>query len=157
MALRDMLCNIYHNLKALYGHIELGAVTIVAAASFALITTQWFFAALDSKFNMYRSALSLDTATSYGLLSLTWIMLVGATFAAINDIGSLYFIFWMYVGTVISVAMQQKSSAGKVQSWAAALFAQVCVYYPLAFDLVFLAFDSMRHTLADGTPEIAGK
>lgn len=106
---------------------------------------------------MYRSALSLDTATSYGLLSLTWIMLVGATFAAIKGVGSLYFIFWMYVGTVISISLQQKASTGKAQSWAAALFAQVCVFYPLVFDLAFLAFDSMRHTLADGTPEFAGK
>jgi hypothetical protein len=128
----------------------------VAAASFALIATQWLFAALDNTFNMYRSALDLETATAYGLLSLTWVMLVGATFAAIKGIGCLYFIFWMYISTVIAVSLQQKSSAGKAHTWAAALFAQVCVY-PLIFDLVFMAFDSMRHTLADGTPEIAGK
>ncbi|KAI8582948.1 hypothetical protein K450DRAFT_225601 [Umbelopsis ramanniana AG] len=143
------------NSVVLYGHIGLGAATIVAAASFALVATQWFFAALDNKFNMYRSALDLETTTAYGLLSLTWIMLVGATFAAIKGIGSLYFVFWMYLGSVIAVSLQQKSSTGKVHSWAAALFAQVCIFYPLIFDLVFMAFDSMRHTLADGTPEIA--
>ncbi|KAI9288467.1 hypothetical protein BC943DRAFT_301581 [Umbelopsis sp. AD052] len=143
------------NPVALYGHIELGAVTIVAAAFFALIATQWAFTALDNKFNLYRSVLNLETATAYGLLSLNWIMLVGATFAAIKGVGSLYFVFWMYVGTVIAVSLRQKSSTGKVHSWAAALFAQICIFYPLVFDLVFLAFDSMRHTLADGTPEIA--
>jgi hypothetical protein len=88
---------------------------------------------------------------------LSWILLAGATYAANMGIGSLYFNFWLYVGAVLAVALKERLSGERMQSWAAACFVQLCIFYPLVFDVAFLVFDSMRHTLADGTPEIAGK
>ena len=129
---------------------------MLSAAIFALIALQWLYSAIDNKFDGHRSALDLETSIAYGLVILSWLLLAGATFAA-SVIGSLYFVFWLYVGSVLAMSLKERLSGERLESWAAACFIQVCIFYPLVFDVAFLTFDSMRHTLADGTPEIAGK
>lgn len=137
--------------------MEIGALTIVSAGVFGLTLSQWGISLLDNKFGVYRSALGLELTTAYGLVILSWILLALSTYVSHLGIGSLYFIFWLYAGALMAVAIQERFAASRAQTWAVAFLLQVAILYPLIFDIAFMTFDSMRHTLADGTPELAGE
>jgi hypothetical protein len=137
--------------------MEIGALTILFAGTFGLIVSQWGISLLDDKFGAYRSALDLETTTAYGLVILSWILLALSTYASHLGIGSLYYIFWLYAGTLLAVAIKERFATSRAQTWAIAFLVQIVVLYPLIFDIAFMTFDSMRHTLADGTPELAGE
>ncbi|KAI7902528.1 uncharacterized protein BX663DRAFT_511374 [Cokeromyces recurvatus] len=102
----------------------------------------------------FKQLLANTNAIWYGLISFWWILVVAASFAGSKGIASLYFVFYILLfNSLAALTHFLLPPTQKIRS-ALIFFTQTIVPFIFLLELEFLVMDAMRHSTADGTPEI---
>ncbi|KAI9470905.1 MAG: hypothetical protein EXX96DRAFT_491156 [Benjaminiella poitrasii] len=132
-----------------YGDVYGAALYAFVAAFLGLQVSQLIFP------NRMKQTMAETDAIWYGLVAFWWILVAIASFAGTKEIASLYFAVYILVCNALALlAHILIPSTQKLRS-AIIFFTQTIVPFILLLELEFLVMDAMRHTTADGTPELA--
>lgn len=104
-----------------------------------------------------KQTLTSTNAAWYGLISFWWILVVCSCIAGFKGIAALYFAVHLLVFNSLAGLLHLLLPATKKFRSPLIYFLQTIVPFTLLLELDFLVMDAMRHSTADGTPELAGK
>lgn len=134
-----------------YGDVYGAALYVFSAGFFGLQFSQLV---LPQKF---KRVLYTTDASWYGLITFWAIMVSLSIYAGFKNVASLYFNVYLLAFAFIAAVLNNViPSTFKMRS-AIIFFVQTLVPFVLLMEIELLAMDAMRHSTADGTPEIAGK
>lgn len=144
-----VMCKINPSMS--YGDIYGAALYTFAAGFLGLQVSQLILP------NKLKTNLAQTDAAWYGLIAFWWLFVVGAVATGTIKIAGLYFAVYLLAFT--SLALFAHVTISKEQKLRSAIiyFTQMTVPSILLFEIEFLVMDSLRHSTADGTPELAGK
>ncbi|KAI8094094.1 hypothetical protein BDF21DRAFT_375030 [Thamnidium elegans] len=132
-----------------YGDVYGAALYTFVSIFLGLQVSQWI---LPSK--LKQSLASTDGAW-YGLISFWWILVLCSSFAGTKGIAALYFAVHLLVFTSLAALLHIVLPATKKFRSPLIYFLQTIVPFILLLEMDFLVMDAMRHSTADGTPEVA--
>lgn len=134
-----------------YGDVY-GAALYTFAAGFLGLQFSQLILPKKLKSNLFNT-----DASWYGLTAFWWLLVIAAIAAGRVKISGLYFAVWLLAFTSFGLLAHVVIPKEQKMRSAIIYFIQITVPSILLFEIEFLVMDSLRHSTADGTPEIAGK
>lgn len=133
-----------------YGDVYGAAVYSFAAAFLGLKVSQLI---LPDKIN--QTLVSTDAAW-YGLIAFWWMFVAFSSFAGSKGVAGLFFAVYVLAFTSFAVLLHVLLPPTKKFRSPFVFFLQTIFPFVLLLEIDFLVMDAMRHSTADGTPEVAG-
>lgn len=106
--------------------------------------------------NKIKQTLASTDATWYGLMAFWWIFVAFSSFAGSKGVAGLFFAVYVLAFTSFAVLLHVVLPPTKKFRSPLVFFLQTVFPFILLLEIDFLVMDAMRHSTADGTPEVAG-
>ncbi|KAI8361714.1 hypothetical protein BD560DRAFT_404498 [Blakeslea trispora] len=132
-----------------YGDVY-GAGLYLFSAAFLGIQLSQFILPLKVK-----KVLVNTDASWYGLTVFWWILVIAAVYTGAKEIAAVYYAVYLLAFNSVALLIHTLLPADKKFRSPVIFFTQTTLPFILLLEYEFLCMDSMRHTTADGTPEIA--
>lgn len=106
---------------------------------------------------MHRALLQLNTSL-YGLVTVWWGLVVGATVLGSSEVAGGYFAIFFLVSGVIAIIVSHLLAMVYLKAKLPGVFlVQTVLPVIMMSEFCFMSLDALRHTTADGTPELSSK
>ncbi|KAG0170434.1 hypothetical protein DFQ28_002192 [Apophysomyces sp. BC1034] len=135
-----------------YGNTFSAAVYIFLAAIFGLLISQPLCARLCKPL---RHTLSNVDTCLLGVTAFWWLFVVVAFYLGTKQVAALYFAVYFLVSSTLAIVQYNLIPAETGYRMPVVFVTQILLPTVLMLEFCFLSIDSMRHTTADGTPELA--
>ncbi|CAO3592800.1 unnamed protein product [Absidia cylindrospora] len=135
-----------------YGNAYIAAFYLVLASLLGLTLSQLILTRIK---RMHRALLQLNTSL-YGLLTLWWGMVIAATVLGSSQVAGGYFAIFFLGSGILAIVLSHLLASVYLKAKLPGVFI-VQLVLPVIFmsEFCFLSLDALRHTTADGTPEVS--
>ncbi|KAI8334312.1 hypothetical protein BC941DRAFT_432655 [Chlamydoabsidia padenii] len=135
-----------------YGNAYIVAFYLVLASLLGLTLSQLVLTRIK---RMHRALLQLNTSL-YGLVAVWWGILVGATVMGSTEVAGGYFAIFFLTSGIAAIIVSHLLAMFYLKAKLFGVFVvQMALPVILMTEFCFLSLDALRHTTADGTPELS--
>ncbi|KAI8987084.1 hypothetical protein BDB01DRAFT_849233 [Pilobolus umbonatus] len=145
------------NPSVTYGNIFSVVCFMASASTFALFLSQYVLARVSPSFDMSKGDLIMNFN---GLNVIWWLLLLFSTYLGSQEVAAVYFVIYFFISNavattiVVATTPMVNDDIKVTRVWPVAFLVQIVFPFILMAELLYLSIDSMRHTTADGTPEV---